>query len=60
MKTFKKAAIFGVVGLLVIVIIGSVAITRDGELVTPAGRGQVELAAGTFEAFPLPDYAKPF
>ena len=60
MKTFKKAAIFGVVGLLVIVIIGSVAITRDGQLVTPAGRGQVELAAGTFEAFPLPDYAKPF
>jgi haloalkane dehalogenase len=31
-------------------------ITRDGKLVTPSGRGTVTLAAGDFEAFPLPDY----
>ncbi len=32
-------------------------ITRDGELVTPEGVGTITLDAGTFEAFPLPDYA---
>ncbi len=32
-------------------------ITRDGELVTPQGKGTVTLDAGEFEAFPLPDYA---
>ncbi len=32
-------------------------ITRDGELVTPEGEGTITLDAGTFEAFPLPDYA---
>jgi haloalkane dehalogenase len=33
------------------------AITGDGDLVTPQGSGTVTLDAGTFEAFPLPDYA---
>ncbi len=33
------------------------AITRDGKLVTPEGEGTIVLDAGTFEAFPLPDYA---
>ena len=32
-------------------------ITRDGELVTPVGQGAITLDAGTFEAFPLPQYA---
>lgn len=31
--------------------------TRGGSLVTPVGKGTVETASGTFEAFPLPDYA---
>ncbi len=35
-------------------------LTRDGELTTPTGNGTVELEAGTFEAFPLPDYAAEF
>lgn len=33
------------------------AFTRDGQQVTPEGEGVVALDAGTFEAFPLPDYA---
>lgn len=35
----------------------AVLITRDGQLVTPVGTGTVTLNAGTFEAFPLPQYA---
>lgn len=35
----------------------AVLITRDGQLVTPVGTGTVTLDAGTFEAFPLPQYA---
>ena len=35
-------------------------ITRDGEVVTPQGQGEIELDSGTFEAFPLPDYAADF
>lgn len=31
--------------------------TREGALVTPQGAGTVKTASGTFEAFPLPDYA---
>ena len=32
-------------------------LTRDGERTTPEGEGAVALEAGTFEGFPLPDYA---
>ena len=32
-------------------------LTRDGRLVPPVGAGTVALDAGTFEAFPLPQYA---
>jgi len=60
MQKFKKAAIAVSGVLLFIILIGSVWITRDGRQVTPTGKGQVELAAGTFEAFPLPDYARTF
>ena len=48
-------------GLLLIIVLGgailSYVVTRDGSLVTPEGDGTVTLEAGTFEAFPLPDYA---
>ena len=43
--------------LLVTAMVLAAAITRDAKLVTPAGSGSVVLDAGTFEAFPLPDYA---
>lgn len=39
---------------------GAFWITRDGARVTPQGSGTVETSAGTFEAFPLPDYARKF
>ena len=45
-------AVCTVVGIAVAVVI-----TRDGEPVTPLGEGTVTLDAGTFEAFPLPQYA---
>jgi len=32
-------------------------ITQDGELINPQGKGNITLDAGTFEAFPLPEYA---
>jgi len=34
--------------------------TPDGDLITPQGQGTVTIEAGTFEAFPLPDYAAKF
>lgn len=47
--------------VLAVVLIGgavmSFVVTRDGRLVTPQGEGTVVLGAGTFEAYPLPDYA---
>jgi haloalkane dehalogenase len=39
---------------------GAFAITRDGPIVTPEGSGTVATDAGTFEGFPLPDYAQQF
>ena len=44
-------------GLLLVILIVALMVTRDGELVTPRGEGMVTLETGTFEAFPLPDYA---
>jgi len=50
-----------IVGLLIVIgLIASFWITRDGKRVTPNGEGTVVLEAGTFEAFPLPDYAAQF
>ena len=43
--------------IAVIIIVFGVIITRDGELVTPQGKGTLTLDAGVFESFPLPDYA---
>ena len=44
---------------LLVLIAGGVAfaLTRGGDLVTPQGEGTIALDDGTFEAFPLPDYA---
>jgi pimeloyl-ACP methyl ester carboxylesterase len=45
-------------GLVVIpVAVGLLWMTRDGAMVTPHGSGRVTTATGTFEGFPLPDYA---
>ncbi|MEQ8746323.1 alpha/beta fold hydrolase [Pyruvatibacter sp.] len=44
--------------IVVIVAAGIViALTRDGQLVTPEGAGTVAIEGKNFEAFPLPDYA---
>ena len=43
--------------LVVILAIGAFWITRDGSRVTPEGSGTIALESGTYEAFPLPDYA---
>lgn len=54
-KTFLVLAV-----LLVTSVITALMVTRDGTLVTPEGSGTVQLDAGSFEAFPLPDYAADF
>jgi haloalkane dehalogenase len=51
----KILVLLAVIAVTLIVFAG--VITREGELVTPQGRGIVTLDAGDFEAFPLPDYA---
>lgn len=43
--------------VLAIAAAGAFIITRDSPRVTPAGSGTVTIASGTFEGFPLPDYA---
>ena len=52
----KRSLQLGAVIVCFAVVFGFV-ITRDGSLVTPSGNGSVVLDSGTFEAFPLPDYA---
>ncbi|WGI22726.1 alpha/beta fold hydrolase [Amylibacter sp. IMCC11727] len=46
--------------ILVVGVISSFVLTRDGSLKTPVGTGTVTIDASTFEAFPLPDYAAAF
>ena len=53
MKTFSRIFIAINVALIIFVIY----ITRDGNTYTPSGDGEVILDSGTYEAFPLPDYA---
>ena len=53
MKIFLKICI----SILLVLILFSLFITRDGDFVTQKGEGQIELDSGTYEAFPLPDYA---
>lgn len=48
------------IGLVIVaapIAAGLLWMTRDGAMVTPEGLGTVSTASGTFEAFPLPDYA---
>ena len=53
MKTFLRILILIALGLIIL----SFFVTRDGDVVTPTGNGQVVLDSGTYEAFPLPIYA---
>ena len=52
MKILKTFLFLGFVLMLL-----SYLITRDGNTYTPSGDGEVILDSGTYEAFPLPDYA---
>lgn len=51
-----KTTILALLALAVIIITAFI-VTRDGQRVTPQGSGTVQLPAGDFEAFALPDYA---
>jgi len=53
MKTFSRIFITITIALIVFVIY----VTRDGDTYTPSGDGEIVLDSGTYEAFPLPDYA---
>ena len=53
MKVFLRILIL----LVIFVIVFSFYVTRDGELYIPEGKGEVKLSSGSFEGFPLPDYA---
>ena len=53
MKAFLRILIL----LVIFVSVFSIYVTRDGELFIPEGRGEVKLSSGSFEGFPLPDYA---
>ena len=53
MKTFLKLLI----SICVAFTLFGLYITRDGDIFTPIGQGEVFLDSGTYEAFPLPKYA---
>lgn len=53
MKTFLRILVLIAFSLIIL----SFFVTRDGNVVTPIGDGQVTLDSGTYEAFPLPIYA---
>ena len=53
MKVFLRILIL----LVIFVSVFSFYVTRDGELYIPEGKGEVKLSSGSFEGFPLPDYA---
>ena len=53
MKTFLRILVLIAFSLIIL----SFFVTRDGNIVTPIGDGQVTLDSGTYEAFPLPIYA---
>ena len=53
----KKVLLYLFLLLFLALVVFSFVATRDGELVTPEGSGVVNLSAGQFEAFTLPDYA---
>ena len=60
MKFVSSAIKFLAVALGVLAIIAGIisfAVTRDGQYIEAVGEGTVMTDSGTFEAFPLPDYA---
>ena len=56
----KKILLIISVVIAVSAIVMAAVITRDGKMVTPRGEGTITLDAGTFEAFPLPNFATKF
>ena len=56
----KKKILILSAALVAVALIFAIVITRDGNFVTPQGKGIISLGAGEFEAFPLPDYAAKF
>lgn len=52
-----KKSLIVLIAVLAIAAVFAFSITRPGELVTPEGEGVVTLAAGEFEAFPMPEEA---
>ena len=56
----KKLLLLLIVVLALVVVLGIILAARDGRRVTPEGEGLVRLDVGSFEAFPLPDYAARF
>ena len=51
-RTLKVSAVLGA-----LLVLAAFVLVGDGERIIPEGEGRVELDAGGFEAFPLPDYA---
>ena len=45
------------ISICLCIVVISLLITRDGKLFIPVGDGEVSLDSGTYEAFPLPEYA---
>ena len=56
-NTVKKVLLIFLAVIVASGIIFASMLTREGGVVTPQGAGSVVLDAGTFEAFPLPQYA---
>jgi len=56
----KKTLLISLAVVVVSVVLFSLYITREGELVTPEGSGTIALDSGDYEVFPLPDYAAKF
>ncbi len=46
-----------VISIVFVIAILSFYITRDGKIATPIGEGTISLKSGTYEKFPLPEYA---
>ena len=51
-RTLNVSAVLGA-----LLVLAALVLVGDGERIIPEGEGRVELDAGGFEAFPLPDYA---
>ena len=52
-----RVLFLAVISIIVLIAIFSFYITRDGKIVTPIGEGTITLDSGTYESFPLPNYA---